>query len=210
MRIMAGLGVAVLLGACAAKPSTYYSLTAPLIHESSPITAAVDAQAEYGLRIGAVRVPAEVDRPQLMVRRDAAAADLALLNESLWAAPLADQVRGALAAQVSRALGVPDLSLMAAPEDLPVRQIDVQVTRFDLVYGGYAGLVAHWAEAAPNGPPSRLCQVAIRVPVDGTGVAPLVEAQRGAMGLLADAIVARLEPAAARPTDPAIQHEGCT
>lgn len=210
MRTLAGLGITVLLGACAATPSTYYSLAAPLAAEPPPVRAAAAGQAAYGLRVGAVQVPAEVDRPQLMVRRDAASPDVTLLNESLWAAPLADQIRAALAARMSRVLGVPDLSVMTAPEGLPLRQVDVQVTRIDLVHGGYADIAVHWAEAARSGPPSRVCQVAIRVPAGGLGVAPLVEAQRTALGLLANVIAARMDPTVAKPDDPAIRQDGCT
>ncbi len=203
---LASLGIAVLLGACAAPPSAYYSLSGPLPAEPSPSVRAAD----YGVRMEAVRIPAEVDRPQLVVRRDAADADVALLNESLWAAPLADQIRAALAARVSRALDVPDLSLMAAPKDLPLREVAVQVTRFDLVFNQYAGLEANWAEGRHAGSGAQLCRVVLRVPTAGQGVAALVEAQRTAVALLADVIAARMDPVAPTPDDPAILRDSCT
>ncbi len=143
-----------------------------------------------------------------MVRRQPDDAGVAVLNESLWAAPLADQIRSVLSARVSRALGAPDLSLMAPPEGLPLREVAVQVTRFDLVFGHYAGLEAIWSEGRRSGQSPRLCQAAVRVPV-ASGVPALVEGQRRAVDLLADVIAARMDPALARPDDPAILQDRC-
>ncbi|MER1968597.1 PqiC family protein [Castellaniella sp. GW247-6E4] len=210
MRGIASLGIAALLSACAAAPSAYYSLSAPTptLAPSAVPAASGRAAADFGLRVEAVGIPAEVDRPQLVVRREAADAGVALLNGSLWAAPLSDQLRAVLAARISRALGVPDVSVMAAPQGLQLREVAVQVTRFDLVYGQYAGLEANWTESRPR-QAMRLCHAALRVPV-AAGVPALVEGQREAVGLLAQMIAAHMDSSVAVPHDPAILSNRCT
>uniref|UniRef100_UPI00334275A2 PqiC family protein n=1 Tax=Castellaniella defragrans TaxID=75697 RepID=UPI00334275A2 len=206
MRLIVSLGIAALLSACAVTPGTYYSLSAPPPAGqggAGPATAG-------GVRFLRVRVPAEVERPQLVVRRESSDTQVVLLNESLWAAPLGDQIQAALAVRVSRTLGVPDLSQMVVPEGKPVREVTVQVSRFEMVFGQYASLEANWSEGTRPGPDTRLCQAALRVPVAGPGIAALVEGQRTAVGLLADIIAARMSPAVAMPDDPAIQRNSCT
>lgn len=205
MRGIIGLLVVLGLAGCASPPSTYYSLAD--LSTSTRMLPSREAVG-YGLKISPVLVPTEVNRPQLVVRQDLQGADLVLLNESLWAAPLSDQIRSALGAQLAAALDVPDVTQMDAPADLKLRELSMRVTRFDLVFGQYAALALNWSEGS-EGKSKRLCQLAVKVPVD-TGVASLVEGQRTALHWAAQVISARMVPDAPAPTNPAILQNTCT
>ncbi|HUH40014.1 MAG TPA: ABC-type transport auxiliary lipoprotein family protein [Castellaniella sp.] len=205
MRGIISLFVLLCVAGCASPPSTYYSLA-----DLSASTRVLPPRGgvDYGLNISQVLVPAEVDRPQLVIRRDAQGADLVLLNESLWAAPLSDQIRSALGAQLASALDVPDLSLMDPPAGLKLRELGMRVTRFDLVFGQYAALALNWSEGSA-GKSERLCQVAVKVPVD-SGVSALVEGQRTALQWTAQVIAARMKADLPAPDDPVILRNTCT
>lgn len=193
------------LAACASAPSRYYSLS-----ETRPDAVPPKPSPAYGVRIDTVRVPAEVDRSQLLVRRQADDAPVEVLSESLWTAPLSDQLQATLAEQVAARLGVPDLTGVAAPADLPVRRLGVQVTRFDLVFDDRAMLAANWSVAAsPGAPADQVCSARLAVPAAGADIEALVQAQRQAVALLAAIMAHHLEPATPAPQDAAIQFARC-
>ncbi|CAM5542701.1 PqiC family protein [Rhodanobacter lindaniclasticus] len=106
--VIASLAVtaAILLAACASAPLHYYTLL-PGVPASvaDPVTA-------IPFEVLPVNVPAQVDRPQLVVRQGGQS--VALLEGERWIAPLADEVRGALAADLARSLPGRDVGGMAA------------------------------------------------------------------------------------------------
>jgi uncharacterized lipoprotein YmbA len=174
-----------LMAGCASPPTRHYSLLTP-----SPAGMPADpspGQAAYGLRLDVLQVPPEADRPQLVVRDPAQDPAVQVLNESVWAAPLAEQVRSVLASAVAARLGVPDLEHLPGTQDRPARRIDVRLTRFDLIWGEAVDLAGQWTDQAPGLNRARLCQGQVRLPV-GPGVAALVEGQRQALQRLADLI----------------------
>ncbi|HET8596551.1 MAG TPA: ABC-type transport auxiliary lipoprotein family protein [Castellaniella sp.] len=175
-------GAAALLAGCASAPSHYYSLAAPLAPAAAGTSSA--GTAPYGLRLQVLGIPADAERPQLLVRDPAREPSVEVLNQSLWAAPLADQIQAVLAGGAAALLRVPDLQRLPAAGDLPVRSVDLRVTRFDLVWGRGADLAAVWTDRSPGAKAARVCQARLRAPAS-EGVAELVEAQRRALQGLA-------------------------
>lgn len=184
-RVFTVLMLAGLLAACASpSASRYYSLSMPAGAGTMPVQ-----QPSLGLLLKVVEVPAGLARPQIVVRDPAQEPAVQILQQSLWSAPLEDQIQALLASGVAGRLGAVDVSRMPAGDSLPVRRIDVRLDRFDLVWGQGAELHASWHEQVP-GQTARLCQAGISVPAAADGVAALVDAQRLALQRLAGMIAA--------------------
>ncbi|CAM5196376.1 hypothetical protein CDEF62S_05581 [Castellaniella defragrans] len=197
----------LLLSGCAAPTVRYYSLAAPASARAETSAPAERAHASYGLRLRVVQVPASVDRAQLVVQDPASRPSVQVLNESLWVASLRDQIQMRLADEVATQLGVPDLSRLPEAAHAPVRNIVVQVTRFDLVWGQGAWLDAAWTDRGPGARAVRVCQASLSVPA-GASVSSLVQAQQQLLGRLAELIAHRgTQPASGGPL---LQSSGCT
>lgn len=204
-KVWLAFGVAVLVAGCAAPVIRYYSLTSPA---AEPAPAATVSRAAYGLRLRVSEVPAEVNRIQLVVHDPASEPAVQVLNQSLWAASLRDQIQEQLSAATASVLGVPDLNRVPSPAGMPVRAVTVHVTRFDLVWAKRAVLEANWTDHRPGTKAARLCRAGISVPA-GTGVAALVDGQRKALQMLAR-VVADSGSESVSPANPEIQYSGCT
>lgn len=183
MRISRVLAVLlVFLAGCASPAVHYYSLVPAA--EAAPGPAAVAAlRGRDAVRLRVTQIPAQTDRPQVLVQDPSAGPAVQVLNDSLWAAPLADEMQAALADQVSRQLGLPGLERLPDAAERAVRRIDVQITRFDLTWGEAVHLSANWTDHAPR-TAVRLCQARLALPA-GRSVASLVESARGALRSLA-------------------------
>ncbi|MGA0584722.1 MAG: PqiC family protein [Castellaniella sp.] len=181
------LSLAVLLAGCAASPPRHYSLAASATGQaaSGGATRATDT----GLLLSVAGIPAEADRPQLVVRDPVRDPAVQVLNDSLWAAPLRDQIRDALAFDVGRRLGSVDLRRLPDARALPARRVEVRIDRFDMVWGRFVALDADWTDRAPEADRPRLCRASVRLPA-GEGVAALVDTQRRALDELAALIAA--------------------
>lgn len=224
--ILACLALAAVLSACASTPqSRYYTLSgaaqqppsaAP--HEEGrqglqwpgdarkPSSTAVSAN--FAISVSSVEVPQQVDRPQIVLSREGDA-QVMLLNDSQWAAPLADEMRNALAQDLSRRLGVLEIEPRAAPAGLPLWVLAVTVQRFESVYGRRAVLEATWRQAPRQGArgPAAVCRAAIEVPVQD-GMSALVEGHQRAVDTLAGLMADKLS---GRPLEagPGVTLKGC-
>ncbi|MFT4045425.1 MAG: PqiC family protein [Solimonas sp.] len=128
---------ALLLAACSKDdPTRYYTLVRPL---PAP---ALAGRAAFAIDVQPVRVPPQVNLPELVVRQGDG--EVAVVESRLWVAPLPDEMRGALAAEMSRRLGVPDVSQVAPPAGAPVYRVLVDVQRFDAQLAGSVRLDAVW------------------------------------------------------------------
>ncbi|HWK70511.1 MAG TPA: ABC-type transport auxiliary lipoprotein family protein [Burkholderiaceae bacterium] len=202
--LMAGL-----LGACASsKPSQYYTLLPP------PATSqAVPEQAQdrpkFAISVEPVQVPEQVDRPQIVVS-DPNSTQVVPLNGSLWASPVADELRNALSDGITRRLGVLDVALAGAPDTLPVWRIGVRVQRFDSLYGERALIDATWRLSPVHQPgkKTRLCRAEARAAV-GEGMSALVAGHQAAVDRLAAAIAGQLNGTEPTNSD-GLLFKGCT
>ncbi|HEX7339115.1 MAG TPA: PqiC family protein [Rhodanobacteraceae bacterium] len=144
-RLFQCLGVAgatLALAACASAPTQFFTLVPP------PATG-VAAPAAYAIAVVPVTIPAQVDRPQMVVREGDT--QVTPLEGERWIAPLGDEIRNALSADLTRQLGAQDVHAMAYPQGVPVYRISVAVTRFESVPGRYTALTATWDVRALDG-----------------------------------------------------------
>jgi uncharacterized lipoprotein YmbA len=184
LKVLAPVGLALLLAACASQPNMYYTLT------STALPSPVASKQPPGLyTLASVSVPAQVDDTLLVVRRSDD--QLMKLAHDRWTAPLGKQVGNALAVALTNELGTPPLGRsQAAVESANVTTIYVDVQRFDLVPGQYAVLAATWQLKPPSSAGTArnlICYTELREPVD-VGVAPLVKGQQVNITRLAQAI----------------------
>lgn len=186
-RRLAPLLAALALAGCASAPMHYYTLIAPA-------AAAAPAAVSPGLafELLPVSVPAQVDQPQLVIRQGGQG--VALLNGERWIAPLGDEIRGALSADLAQALGRPDVSGLAHGSER-VARIKVDVRRFDSQPGGYALLEAAWSVRLLGGSEADTGQVLsctsrFMQPVSGSGYDALVRGHQQALGKLAEQVAA--------------------
>jgi len=184
----ASLALILVLAGCASAPqSKYYSLSGTA--EPAPATA---ARGDFAISLSSVQIPEQVDRPQIVLSREGDA-QVTLLNESQWAAPLADEIRNALSHDLTRRLGVLDVSPRAAPESLPLWTLGVTIQRFESVYGRRALLEATWRQAPRRGTQGAqaICRAEIEVPVQ-EGMSALVAGHQQALDILAGLMADKL------------------
>jgi len=192
--LMAALGAAA-LAACASAPLHYYTL---LPAPDSADTQSATAPANFQFELMAVGVPAQDDVPQLVVRQGGQS--VALLDGQRWAAPLSDEVRGALAVDLSRQLRAPDISSGVPVNSKPVLRIKVDLRRFDSAPGSYALIDATWTVRELRSQAVLTCSSRISENV-GQGYAELVAGHQRAVSALAGQI-ARVAPAMAAGSVP--------
>lgn len=172
--------LAAALAACASAPMHYYTLVAPA--SSAPARAAAPAPLRFELL--PVGIPAQVDQPQLVVREGGQG--VAVLQGQRWIAPLADEVRGALSADLSRQLGAQDVTGLPAGDGRVLR-IKVDLRRFDSVPGRYALIDAAWSVRALQGGATLSCTSQVEENV-GDGFDALVAGHQRALAALASRI----------------------
>lgn len=181
--ITKGLMVAISLAltACASTPVRYYTLSAPVQENRSA------AAVPFLIDLQSVGVPVQVDQPQLVVRQ--ANGGITQLENERWVAPLADEMRTALSADLTQKLGTQDIAGLPSPANKPVLRIKVEVRRFDSLPGQYAVINADWSLALTgNKNVARLyCSSRLREAVSGD-YASLVRGHQKAVAALAEQI----------------------
>lgn len=179
VRWLAGIG-ALALGACASAPLHYYTLLSPATETANPRPGPASALA---FELLPVSLPAQVDQPQLVVRDGAQG--MLLLHGERWIAPLGDELRDALAADLVQALHSRDASGLPAT-DQPRLRIKLEVQRFDSQPGSYALIAGTWSMRIVHGTQTGAltCASSVREPV-GVGYAALVQGHQRAITALA-------------------------
>jgi uncharacterized lipoprotein YmbA len=142
---IAFLITALLLAGCgASRESRFFSLT----ETTSPAPRAAVAPART-IALGAVRLPAALDRPQ-MARR-LGSGEISYSESERWAGPLDEMVRQVLTADLDGRLP-PGVALVenttASPADLT---ISINILRFDAEPAGSVKLDARWETLGRNG-----------------------------------------------------------
>lgn len=170
-----------LLAACATRtPTQFHTLLEP---------GAAAPALTSGLRFrieSPVRVPPQVDRPQLVLRR--ADGSLQVLEQQRWVAPLADEWRDAIAGALSQRLGALDVSRIAAPPGPAPYRVQLELQRFDSQPGAEVAQQALWSVALPGqAAPALTCQSAVTESA-GADAAAVAAAQRRATQRVASAV----------------------
>lgn len=126
------------LAACSSAPTHFYTLQ----HSEIARADAAVAAPRFLIDVQPVTVPAQVDQQELLVRQSEQR--VAVLDNERWAAPLAAELREALAAELAGALGTHDVHGLAHPPATPVYRIQVDIRRFDSWPGRHALIEADW------------------------------------------------------------------
>ncbi|QYX54290.1 PqiC family protein [Pseudomonas sp. S07E 245] len=148
-----------LMAACRSEPIQFHTLMPTQVSRSP---------AGSEIAIESVSVPAQVDRAQIVVRQGASG--LAILETQWWGASLADELRSALAEQLSS--GVPGQQ----------RSVRIIVQRFDSVPGQYALLDTKWRLRVAAGA-SLDCRSVVQSPAGASIDAVVTAHQRNLMRL---------------------------
>lgn len=196
MRHLMAVAGAVALAACASAPVHYYTL----IPASDGALAEAAAPAPFQFELMPVGVPAQNDVPQLVVRQGGQA--ITPLNGERWAAPLADEVRGALSVDLARSTHAQDISGGVASNGKPVLRIKVDLRRFDSSPGNYARIDATWTVRELRSQAVLTCSSQVSESA-GQGYAALVAAHQQALSTLASQIASVAPAMAAGSVPPA-------
>ncbi|MEO6410224.1 MAG: PqiC family protein [Burkholderiaceae bacterium] len=192
LRLAIGGGL-LSLAACASDPPTRFHslLPAEPARVSLPAGGASAQQPSPGpiaIVLDPVRVPAQVDQPQWLVRL--ADGSLQLLEQDRWAAPLRDELHAALIEALALRWGAVDGNSFSGAAR-PWR-ITVDVARFESVLGREARLEVRWRIVAPTaGLPAAACVSVLRESADST--LAIAQAHQRIVVRLADEIGATLQ-----------------
>ena len=187
-RFPLALVFALALAACASAPVHYYTLIAPATTQAVTNTQTAPFQFEL-LPVG---IPAQADQPQLVIRQGGQG--VVPLDSERWIAPLAQELRGALSADLAQAMRTQDATGLSGGK--PRLRIKVDLRRFDSAPGDYALIDAAWSLRLLQGDASLACTSQVREPV-GPGYDALVEGHQRALARLAGEIAQVAGPLAA-------------
>jgi uncharacterized lipoprotein YmbA len=195
--------VALALAACSTPAPTHFHTLMPGDVAARPSAAASAPAGAAVIALEPIRVPAQVDQPQWVVRL--ADDSVAVLEQERWASPLRDELREALLEELIVRHGMIDARTVPVLAGPPWR-IAIDIRRFDSLPGREARLEGSWTITGGAG-----ARVASRCEwlwreAAGPGMNALAEAHRRAVTRLAGALaraIAQLRRAEA-PACPAL------
>jgi uncharacterized protein len=171
----------LLLAACSSPaPPRYHSL----LPAQTQLRAA-PGTAPAAWQLLPVSIPAQVDQPQLVVRR--ADDTFVVLEQERWIAPLGEEIRAALSEHLAATFGAPGAAPAAGRKDW---RIALEVQRFDST-PGRSTLAAQWTLLAGNDTPALRCRSVHEQSV-GAGAPALAAGHRVALQQLGVAIAGTL------------------
>lgn len=173
------------LAACASAPTGYHTLLAPqAVPDAHPV-----ATPGFQFEVQQVRMPVQVDQPQLVVRQGQGS--LAILESERWGAPLADEYHDALTQRLEQRMGTRDIAGMPRTPGMPLLSLRTDVRRFETVPGQYALVDVVWSLGlkSPAAPGQRTltCSTLLRQNASGS-INDLVLAHQQLIDKLAVAI----------------------
>jgi len=183
--------IALAAGCATSPPARFYTLSgapAPAAYASG-VTVAV----------GPVSIPAAVDRPEIVVAVDANEVRLDEFNR--WAAPLADGIALAVAADLAAQLSTPRVVLLAQAGADTEYLVALVVQRFESAPGSHALVDAAWTVRRRDGAASGGRTVA-REPAPERGYDALAAAHGRALARVSADVAAAVRALAAAPAGP--------
>jgi uncharacterized protein len=133
---------ALFVGGCGTSPPSRFYLMTPLPEADAPAPA---GQREPGsaLGVGPVKLPAYLDRPEVVTRSSPNALQVAEFDR--WAEPLEENFTRVLAMNLAVLAGTHRISIYPWPRSAPLDyQVTVTVDRFDAGANSQVVLVARW------------------------------------------------------------------
>lgn len=181
------LAATVAMAACSSAPPVRYHTLMPA-DMPLRVPGSAPPSAQVAIVLEPIRVPAQVDQPQWLVRL--ADGSLAVLEQDRWASSLRDELRQALREQLIAGFGASEARPAAG---IATIRIGVDVRRFDSVFAKEARIEGTWTLGSGDAGAARAarCEWFLREPA-GAGSASLAAAHRRAVVRLGDAIGAAL------------------
>lgn len=190
--LVAGLGLALLLGCARSSPTRYY-LLAPLAERAAVQGRGESVAHKLVIGIGPVELPDYLDRPQIVTR--AGANPLHLSEFDKWAEPLKGNLERVMKEDLAALLATDQISF--GPRDRtspPDYQVEMEVLRFDGEPGSGAMLDVRWSL---TGKDSRAIvdsrRADYREPVSGKTYLDLVAAESRLLAALCRDIAAQIK-----------------
>lgn len=145
VRVIILVNITVLFfGGCAIRsnaPTKFYTLSPMPVSEGVKQDESVNRQTAIG--IGPIRIPAYLDRPEIVTRISPNELQLAELDN--WAEPLSTNLTRVLVENLTRLLRTKSVFIFPGESSPRIDyRIDVEVVQMDGELGGDASLVARW------------------------------------------------------------------
>ena len=174
------------LNACAAPREHYY-----LLEPSAPQNMVVLAKSATVL-IGPVVIPAEVDRPQIVVRKGPH--EVVFNEQERWAVPLKEALPRFLAGELSRkAKNTRFVSNVSGVTSTAKAQLAIDVIRFEVSSDAGATVALHWVyRSTTTNLPTLEGDAVAHSPVENREVESLLEGLRRATTEAADTIAGQV------------------
>jgi uncharacterized lipoprotein YmbA len=184
------LVAAAVSGCGTTAPSRFYTLDPTAVSDGA-------APVNYPIMVGPVSVPATVDRPEFVVETAPNRVDVDEFNR--WAAPLNDAVAQAVAGDLVKLLGTPNVAAAPLANFDPAYRVTIDVQRFESVPGHSALVEAMWTVHSTAGGETRSGRTIASEPVQADGFDALAAAHSRAVAKMsADIAVAIRTEAAAK------------
>jgi uncharacterized lipoprotein YmbA len=187
------LVLCALATACASAPTRFYTLSSTLTPSGESDTISVS--------VGPVSIPAQVDRPQIVVSEGP---NRVVIDETnRWASPLSDAIAGVVASNLAALLDTTQVTLFpqvtAANADY---RVAIEVQTFESAPGSAAALSAVWSVRRRGDGKTQSGRSDVREPVSGTDYEAIAAAHSRGLAILsreiADAL-RRLSRSASAP-----------
>jgi uncharacterized lipoprotein YmbA len=170
----------LLVGGCSSTPpSHFYTLSAAAVPAAAALTVSV--------AVGPVSVPAQVDRPQIVVSTGPNQVQLDEFNR--WAAPLQDNITRVVAENLVAMLGSPHVTL--SPQTLSENadyRVAIEVQGFESAPGESILLDAVWTVRRMQDGKTETGRSTLREPVKEKGYAALAAAHSRAIARMSQDI----------------------
>lgn len=180
-------GAALVLATCASPREHFYTLLDPTVglHQAP-------AQPRRLVIVGAVKVPADVDRPELVVQDTEHR--VVVLEQERWIEPLAVGIRRALVRDLAARLPQAAVREDELGADRDALRVEVSVRRLDAALNAGASLEADWKVGA-GAAPRREGVTVTQSPPQGRGYSAIVAADAATIDRLSEAIAAAITSA---------------
>lgn len=189
------LAAAALGSGCASAPDRYYTLSAP-VAAPTPIAG---GGAPLAIEIAPIALPERLARPQMLVRKDAAGAEVRVLEQHRWAASFEIELRDALASGVAARLGATDATRGGRRPDAPTWRIAVQVREFEAIEGSRVDAAFGWRTRRSDSDAGSTCQWRASEPA-GPDTAALAAGAQRVTARLAEVIAQQVRAQQADPS----------
>jgi uncharacterized protein len=179
--------VAASAAGCASPSPRFYTLSGT----AAAATPSPSIPSNLSIAVGPVSVPAQVDRPQMVLAKGANQVQLDELNR--WAAPLVDNISRVLQADLAQELGTSNVwsqsqTMLATPDV----QVVVDVQRFETAPGEATMIDVFWTVKRSAGGAAKTGRSLVHEASTAPGVEPAVAAHSRALARVSADIAAAI------------------